>query len=299
LLPETHFSLFLVFFKSDYSSVKRLFFEVMTRILLILALGIFSLMIGAEIFLQSKLATPTPEIIESRQSAFSELIQRNANLSTKQIPYENRFGKGEILTIKLNSKAKFSIANQPKNPQRVSAWALECENCLVMNAAYFDRDFEALGGIFVEGKSMGKKFFDENLSAMAIFDQKAAIRDLSMKAFLRDESGEISEDFSFAVQSYPLLLRNGVAAISKDSGLLARRSAVATDKNGDFYLIFANQSHLSLYELAQILAQSELNFMWALNFDGGPSSGLIANFDGQILGFDSYEVVPSVLVVEF
>lgn len=115
------------------------------------------------------------------------------------------------------------------------------------------------------------------------------LRDLSVEPYEADES------FEEAMQAYPVLVRNGRAAVTFNDERFNRRTAVGIDKLGRVVLLVIDEPVVSLYELSHWLAASDLELEMALNLDGGSSSGMVVATESDPLEVDSRGPVPIVI----
>ena len=105
-----------------------------------------------------------------------------------------------------------------------------------------------------------------------------------------------------AIQAGPLLIENGRLTVYANEVRLPpyRRSVACVDRNNVLYLIVA--STVSLYDLGKwlitqpISSTSGLGCVWAINLDGGSSSGLILPRDTRTFG-ESTSTIASAIAV--
>jgi uncharacterized protein YigE (DUF2233 family) len=78
----------------------------------------------------------------------------------------------------------------------------------------------------------------------------------------------------------------------------SRRSIVAMDKHGNLLFISSPDEVFTLDQMADLLASSDLSITTALNLDGGASTGLYVNGNGQThVTIDSYVLLPIAVIV--
>lgn len=219
-----------------------------------------------------------------------------------ELEYDMKAGesrkRGTVHLFKLPEGRFDTVLGYSDVPKLVSEWRENFENSegdslfLALNGAYFHEDYSPSGYLNVSGESVGTRVFDLDKSGLIVFGEDVEIHDLEGRGDLLENAG-----FDAAIQSYPFFIKNGKPAISQDSGLTARRTAIGTDKDGDVYVIYVGEPFLSLYELMEILDESEIDFENVLNLDGGPSSGV--SFSGTMQKrFDSLVSVPNAVVFE-
>ena len=103
------------------------------------------------------------------------------------------------------------------------------------------------------------------------------------------------------VQSYTTLLTGGgeINTQIRDDGRRALRSVVWLDRSGRAVFLVSPRQTFTLTELADWLAESDLDLDTALNLDGGASSGLVVKVpEGGSWGLNSLSAVPAVIVVQ-
>ena len=100
------------------------------------------------------------------------------------------------------------------------------------------------------------------------------------------------ELFDEAVQGFPMLVRDGEQTYFTE-GRVTRRTAIGIDEDGNVLLITTSFLGLSLRELSEFLATSDLNIVDAFNLDGGGSTMLFSPENR----FGSIDPVPTILAV--
>jgi exopolysaccharide biosynthesis protein len=144
---------------------------------------------------------------------------------------------------------------------------------VIINGSFFDQNFVPTGFV-KDGNIISQKLFDFDKSGAIFFDQGMV-----------QVTGAMQNDFvhaSGAVQSYPVLIQDGISQVQKDSGHRARRTAVARDEKNNLVIIIADETEISLYEFARALATLTPHITTALNLDGGPSTGMVVRSSGKI-----------------
>jgi len=181
------------------------------------------------------------------------------------------------------------IIEYDQTGKTISEWA-GTGNDVVINGGYFNEDYSPSGFLVVNKKRIGDKIFDQDKSGLIeIKNGKINIRDLNEMPI------QENEEFEFALQSYPFLIKNYQPALESDSGKKARRSALGIDENGDVYLFVADFPYLSLYEFMNEIIKTGIKFSNVINLDGGPSTGIYVNTDAEQFFIDSYTKVPSII----
>lgn len=163
--------------------------------------------------------------------------------------------------------------------------ALDAKETLVVNGEYFDEKDMPIGYTMIDGSRIGKGMLTGKTTTMV---------GLSPKVVLGVERNSVHDGF----QTYPILVKNGRAAVVSDSKQYARRTFIGTDTVGSFYVGVIPDSSVSLYELAHVLVDTDIAWSMAVNLDGGPSTGLASRFSNHEEHFDSMTLIPNVLMVE-
>lgn len=179
----------------------------------------------------------------------------------------------------------FEYASSAKS---IADWQLALgAPALVANGGYFHEDYSPSGLLIMRGNRIGERQFDFDKSAVLELAPEFLIIDTKEESF---DAQNVRE----ALQSFPLLIKDGMPAVKTDSGLKARRTFFGVDRDGSVYVGVVPDSEMSLYELAQALARMGTAWSRVLNLDGGPSTGIAAG-NGKIE--NSIFPVPSVIVV--
>lgn len=203
--------------------------------------------------------------------------------------------KKEIIKIfKLNPTEAHATIEYSQTPKTISEWRNEITNDqIVVNGGYFLEDYLPAGFLVVNEKRIGTTLFDEDKSGLLVIqDDALTIRNLQQNPLQKNEH------FDFALQSFPFLIKNSQPAIAKDSGLKARRTAIGIDQEKNIYTLAVTATEISLYEFMNELVKTQIPFTHVLNLDGGPSTGIYAQWDDQKFLADSMTAVSSIIRFE-
>lgn len=161
-----------------------------------------------------------------------------------------------------------AVAYRPGVPQPLATWQAETGALLVVNGGFFTPENVATGRIVIDGQASGTSY--EGFGGMlAISAAGVEVRALADRPYSPDEP------LQYALQSFPVLVRSGMAAYGDEDGRAARRTAVGVDANGRFLFIVAPLGGFTLRQFSQFLAEGDWELDTALNLDGGASSGLL------------------------
>lgn len=171
---------------------------------------------------------------------------------------------------------------------------------IVVNGGFFTSDYRPMGRLVMEGELVGTPFDPEERLGVpglfAVLDGEPAIYSFGRSTFtprgLR---------FDEAIEGYPMLLLPGrqpvYPFVPANPDRRARRTVIGLDGDGRVLIILIDGAVLSLYELSQWLAESNLNLDTALNLDGGRSSGMVVALGAERTVIPAYVELPIVLAV--
>ena len=180
----------------------------------------------------------------------------------------DRSGAGRLVAYRLDpGRLRFEVGYRPENPPTLTEWQADTGADLVVNGGYFDERFRATALVVAGGESHGRSY----LGFGGMFSVGPGGPDVR---WLRDRPYALDEAITAAVQSFPVLIADGVVVWTKDSPLRARRTVVAEDRAGSIHFVIAPDDSYTLRELALTLAESDLELRTALNLDGGGSTGV-------------------------
>lgn len=198
-----------------------------------------------------------------------------------------------ILLYKIDPKKyTINIENDSVDPKTISGWREKLpSSTLIINGAYFNKNYSPTGLVMIDGVLQGKTTFDYNKSGVITLSPNVDIIDTSKKNTF------IEKNTSDALQSFPFLIQNSKSVIKTDSGKTARRSFMGKDIEGNIYLGVIPDYFVSLKEASEHLLKLE-NIQWesVINLDGGTSTGIIFS-EKENNTINSYVSVPSVIHV--
>lgn len=189
--------------------------------------------------------------------------------------------------------ADIKVQYMPKMPRRISEWQGDTKADVVINAGFFTPEKLTTGLLISDGKISGQSYSGYG-GMFFIRDGKPRLQWLGSQPYSADPK------ITQAVQTFPMLVQNGkIMSGLPNEDRNTYRSFVAIDKTGKVLLGITRSSAWMLTDLAAMLvSQPILNVDSALNLDGGASSGLwVKNLPESDL-FDSFDTVPSVIIVK-
>jgi exopolysaccharide biosynthesis protein len=172
-------------------------------------------------------------------------------------------------------------------------WNTALQPLALINGGFFDENDRATGLVIFDGVARGETY--QGFGGMVVInaDGEFELRSLRQQPYDPDEL------LQQAMQSAPMLIQPGgeVSQLDADTDR-SRRSVIAQDRQGRVILIAIDVPLLTLPELAQALAQSNLELDAALALDGGRSTGLFLNTEQQRIAINSFDQVPLILTVD-
>ena len=165
----------------------------------------------------------------------------------------------------------------------IASWMPEYPNAkAILNGVYFHEDYTPSGDLIDEGVRTTNRAFDLDKSLYLVLDPAFGF-------------ATTSGPFLEAGQSYPVLVRDGAAAVLSDSGKTARRTFAGIRNDGKAVFGVLDEAEISLFEFSNELARTELDLKTALNLDGGPSTGMMVREPDESI--NSIFPVPVVIVI--
>lgn len=157
-------------------------------------------------------------------------------------------------------------------PQKDLASAMKAHKCIAgCNGGFFHPDMKPLGQVIASGKATGKPDLSSSLTS-GVFYQIGGKLALERSAAFFKKGQKASQ----LIQSGPFLIENRATVTGLSDRKFARRTVVATNGKGDWFLAYTPP--ITLAQLAKSLpkAVSDMGFQiqTALNLDGGASSAL-------------------------
>jgi uncharacterized protein YigE (DUF2233 family) len=188
---------------------------------------------------------------------------------------------------------RLRVAYDPQQPRGIRRWFADERPLLAVNGAFFTEQYRSTALVISDGVASGMSY--EGFGGMLAVAPDGSV---SLRA-LRDQPYDPNEPLVQAMQSFPMLVFPGGAPSDfQDDGRRARRTVIAFDRAGQLLVIVSPTSGLTLRGLADWLLQSDLEIDRALNFDGGPSTGLFIEAGTLSEQIDSLGPLPLVLLVQ-
>lgn len=230
--------------------------------------------------------TPTP----SRTPAGWQEVAEGAYIR-RMFGTEGERG-GYVYALRLDpARVDVRLRYDPDRPRNVAGWFDDEQALAVLNAGFFADDFTPVGLWVIDDAEYGR---GHHLMQAELRVSGAGVSILRVsERYKRDGTRTIA-----SVESYPLLIHaRRVVVRSRDENRVAERTVVGIDGAGHLVFVLAPSATFSLPGLAEWLARSDLNLDFALNLDGGSSSGMLVRAGGEVWGRDSGRDVPGALIV--
>lgn len=212
-------------------------------------------------------------------------------IETRELNVEHQGRSDRLLMARVDPDiVTFRVRYEPDRPRRVAGWLDEPDVRLMVNGGFYDPDNRALGLLIMDGVIFGRTY-DGLGGLFGVSAGNIQIRSLILQPY------QVGEQFEQMVQSFPMLLNAGGAinTLIRDNHQRAARTVVGIDRAGRMLFLVSPRSTFSLTDMAEWLAQSDLDLDAALNLDGGTSSGLIVRAADGVWGTDSWVSVPAVI----
>ncbi len=197
----------------------------------------------------------------------------------------------QLIVVRIDpSHYRFRALYRAGQPESLSGWqTLAPETSVIINANFFDTDYEALGLVVSDGEPSGVAYRDRGGSFLIRGDQPEIVTYRSARAPKIDSIEQ-------AVQGFPLLVEAGRQAyFGRGSGQRTRRTMIGIDRQGMVLIMVAPYLGLSLADLSAYLPSTDLDIDTAFNLDGGAST-MIA-LPGAGYRQPSLDPAPAILAV--
>jgi uncharacterized protein YigE (DUF2233 family) len=196
----------------------------------------------------------------------------------------------EISVVRIDpANYAFRVHYTPEIVRSRAEWAERLTGVVAfVNTSFYDENNVPLGLVVSDGVASGISYQDRGGT---FFVQNGLP---GLRSNINDPIGNTPVEQ--AVQAFPMLVINGEQAYTQDSPS-ARRSAIGIDQQGRVLLMVTSLGGTTLNGLSDFLAQSDMNLVNAMNFDGGGSSLMTVNIGDFSYRFAGIDPVPVVLAV--
>lgn len=179
----------------------------------------------------------------------------------------------------------------------IEAWHAVTGADVTVNGGFFFSSYAPQGRLVIDGEMIGTALDPSaRIGVPGLFGVLDG--DVTITSLGRSEYTPRGMRFDQAVEAYPMLLLPGrQPAYPPRDGDRARRTVIGLDEEGHVILLLVDGPIFSLVELADWLAESNLNLQTALNLDGGRSSALAVTAGGTRTVIPAYVDLPIVIAV--
>ncbi|MBM4286819.1 MAG: phosphodiester glycosidase family protein [Deltaproteobacteria bacterium] len=164
-------------------------------------------------------------------------------------------------------------------PRRISDWWQVTNAPVIFNGSYFTRAWQPCGLVIIDDKTYGP-LHNAAMRGMFVAEPRGVSPDLPRATILDLTARPINVKnlpWTQGLMSFPLLLDSRGRIRVKQTELMAQRTIICTDRQGNILVIHSAGDFFSLYELAGFLKNSSLDIDLALNLDGGSKAQLLIN----------------------
>ena len=235
----------------------------------------------------TKVNTPSPEVPSDWQALRPGLEIRRLDVDEKP-----------LLAVRIDlAQISLQVHYDPQNPKAVAGWEAVLPDALVVvNAGFFEPDNTTSGLLIVDGVAIGESFdpatrYLEHSGMLTVRGERAEIHMLSSCPPSKCTQAEQG------VQGLPVLILNSLPVDFALPEREARRTVAGIDRDGNLLLIVAYEGGMTLVELRAVLLVTDMELVSALNLDGGPSTGISVDGEGNTIMVDSVSEVPSVIAL--
>ena len=241
--------------------------------------------------------TPTPEPTATPLPPDWQALGRGISQAHLPVPIPGR-DDGAIFwvyALRLDpDRVEFRVFHDTE-ARSIDAWHAITGADVTVNGGFFFSNYAPQGRLVIDGEMIGTALDPSARIGVpglfGVLDGKVTITSLG-----RSEYTPRGMRFDQAVEAYPMLLLPGrQPAYPPRDGDRARRTVIGLDEEGHVILLLVDGPIFSLVELADWLAESNLNLQTALNLDGGRSSALAVTAGGTQTIIPAYVDLPIVI----
>ncbi len=201
-------------------------------------------------------------------------------------------GLGALVVLRIDPALyTFRAHYRPGAPLLLADWAANLPGAVAfINANYFDPQFNALGLVVADGVTYGQSFVNMG-GLLQVQNGAVRVRSTILEPYL-------GEPLEQAVQAFPMLVSNGAASFdNRQRDRVSRRTVAAQDAQGRILLMGTPLLGISLVDLSNFLAATDLQIINAVNLDGGGSTMMSVAYGTPPYALASFDGVPTVLAV--
>lgn len=173
------------------------------------------------------------------------------------------------------ARFRFVVRNAPDGDTGLDQWMTRLGAVLVVDGSYYARDGRPATPVLSNGRRLGPQAYDARAGAFVAGARFTGLRDLAHLHW--SDAFDGADD---ALVSYPLLVADGAARVTRSSGWLANRSFVGQDRAGRIVIGTTTDGFFALDRFARFLHEAPLDLDLALNLDGGPVASQAISLNG-------------------
>lgn len=187
--------------------------------------------------------------------------------------YGHGITKGYIHFLKISYPRKIRILHNNFNKISLSKLEEIYKPLVIVNGGYFQPNYRPAGLLKVNGKVLYPININGHKGILGINENNIDIFD---KKYYENKK----KLFKDMLQNGPLLIENNKLGIYSDNKDYRARTALCIDNKKNLFIIVADTlASISLWDLANILIDKNINCKKAINLDGGSSTGLRINLN--------------------
>lgn len=199
---------------------------------------------------------------------------------------------GELIALRIDpTHYTFRAHYQAGDPLSLSSWRDNLTGAVAMiNANFFDPDYNVLGLLVADGVTYGFPYTDRG-GWLSVQNGQVSVRSNTVQPY----QGEQVEQM---VQAFPMLVLNGESIFTNGQGdRPTRRTVIAQDTQGRIIVMVTPSLGMTLVDLSAYLPTTDMNIVNAFNLDGGGSTMMFINAGSTSYTLHSFDAVPAVLAV--
>lgn len=163
-----------------------------------------------------------------------------------------------------------------EEPAGLEEWVRRTMAPVVFNAGFYHPDRSHIGILMRDGRNLGSSLHPKWKGLLVSDPADPEDPPVDILDLLDEKFSVAHPSYRNAVQSL-MILKDGVKRVPR-TARTASRTAVAVDRRGRFYIVWAEGAH-SLWDLADILDRSGLGIRRAMVLDGGREAQLAVETD--------------------
>jgi uncharacterized protein YigE (DUF2233 family) len=219
-------------------------------------------------------------------------------IEERWVPVDFDIPEQVVYAVRIDpSEVTFQIHYEAGSAQSVEEWQAATGAAVIVNGGFFSGSYTPVGRIVMDGVMYGfpLNYGERSIGVAGLFTVLDG--EVEMYAIGRSDYSPRGMRFDQAIESYPVLLLPGrQPTYPEETNEEARRTLIGIDDQKRVIILVSNVQ-FTLHEIADWLAESDLNLDTALNLDGGRSTGISVNTPGHSLTIPAYVPLPIMIAV--